>query len=55
MGLLLNEEGNLVTQDIAETEVLNSFFTSVFTREIGLQECQVPKTGGKSGTKTTYP
>lgn len=39
-GLLLSGAGNLVTKDMEKAEVLNTFFASVFTSKIGLQESQ---------------
>ncbi|GAB0204007.1 hypothetical protein GRJ2_002866300 [Grus japonensis] len=47
VGLLLNGAGDLVTQDMEKTEVLNAAFASVFTSKTGLQESQVPETRGK--------
>ncbi|KAK4824554.1 LOW QUALITY PROTEIN: hypothetical protein QYF61_016158 [Mycteria americana] len=44
---LLNEAGDLVTKDMEKVEVLNAFFTLVFTDKIGLQESQVLETRGK--------
>lgn len=37
MGTLLNETGDVVTQDMEKTEVLSSFFTRVFIRKTSLQ------------------
>ena len=36
MGTLLGGAGDLVTQDIEKAEVLNVFFTSVFTSKTSL-------------------
>lgn len=41
--LLLMETGDLVTQDNAKAEVLNTFFASVSTSKTGLQEFQDPE------------
>lgn len=38
MGLLLNKMGALVTEDTVKVDLLNTFFASVFTAEIVLQE-----------------
>lgn len=38
MGPQLNRAGDLVTKDTEETEVLSTFFTSVFTAKACLQE-----------------
>ncbi|KAK4810486.1 hypothetical protein QYF61_004266 [Mycteria americana] len=51
VGLLLNETGDLVTQDTEKAEVLNAFFASVFTSKTGLQEYQAPETRGKAWSK----
>lgn len=42
MGLLI-KTGDLVTQDNAKAEVLNTFFASVSTSKTGLQEFQDPE------------
>ena len=47
MGLLMHGAGALETQDIEEAEVLNAFFTSVFTSKTGLQESKAPETRGQ--------
>jgi len=52
---LLKEVGDLVTQDVEKTMVLNAASTSVFTNKIGLQESQVPETRGKAGARNVYP
>lgn len=36
--LLLNQMGGQVMEDTEEEELLNVFFASVFTAEVGLQE-----------------
>jgi len=38
MGPLLNETGDLVTQDMDKAEVPNAFLASIFTNKISLQE-----------------
>jgi len=40
VGLLLNEVGDLVTEDTEKAELLNVFFTSVFSAKTGPQESQ---------------
>lgn len=52
-GSLLNEAGDLVTQDIEKAEVLNSFFAPVFTSKSGLQESQAPEIGEQARTRKT--
>lgn len=42
-GLLLSGAGSLATKDVEKAEVLNTFFASVFTGSIGLQESQDPE------------
>ncbi|KAG6924798.1 hypothetical protein G0U57_016461, partial [Chelydra serpentina] len=37
VGPLLNEEGNLVTEDVEKASVLNAFFASVFTDKVSSQ------------------
>ncbi|KAK4807194.1 hypothetical protein QYF61_024314 [Mycteria americana] len=54
VGLLLNEAGGVVTQDIKKAEVLNASFASVFTSKIDLQESQAPETGEKAGARKMY-
>ena len=51
VGPLLNEAGDLVTQDMEKAEVLNAFFASVFTSKTGLQESLAPETRGKGCSK----
>lgn len=41
---LLNEAGDLVTQDMENTGVLTDFFASVFTSKNSLEKSQVPET-----------
>ena len=55
MGPLLNEMGDLVTQDMEKADVLNAFFASAFTSKTGLQESQVPATRGKGWIKDDVP
>lgn len=50
VSLLMNEMGDLVTQDSEKVMVLNSF-TSFLTLSNGLQELQVPETRVKGGSK----
>lgn len=47
VGTQLNEAGDLVTQNVIKAEVLNVFFTSVFTSKSSLQESQASETRGK--------
>ncbi|GAB0208674.1 hypothetical protein GRJ2_003333100 [Grus japonensis] len=51
VGPLLNEAGDLVTQDMEKAEVLNTVFASVFTSKTSLQESQVPETRQKDWSK----
>lgn len=53
-GPLLNGAGTLVTQDMEKAEVLDAFFTSVFTGQTGRQGSQAPETRGRSGARMTY-
>lgn len=39
-GLLLNDMGTKITEDTEKTELLNTFFASVFTAKSGPQESQ---------------
>lgn len=43
----LNVECALVIQDVGKAEILNAFFTLVFTSKTGLQKCQTLETRGK--------
>jgi len=43
VGPLLNEAGVLVTEDAEKAELLNAFFTSVFSAKAGPQESQAPE------------
>lgn len=45
MGLLLNEAGDLVTNDIENDELINAFLASVFPSKTSLQKYQAPETG----------
>lgn len=38
VGSLLNEMGDLVTQDRKKVDILNTFFTSILTSKTSLQE-----------------
>lgn len=49
----VNEMGDLVTQDVEKTDVLNAFFDSVFTSKTSLQESQ--RAWGKAGARKMYP
>ena len=52
VGLLLNpHSGALVTQDMEKAEVINEFFTSIFTGKTSLQESQPQKIRGKVRSK----
>lgn len=37
----------MVIQDVGKAEILNAFFTLVFTSKTGLQKCQTLETRGK--------
>lgn len=43
--------GELVEQDSENAEVLNAFFVSLFTRNIGLQESKFPEARQKGWSK----
>lgn len=45
----------LVTKDMQKAEVLNAFFSLVFTVKTGFQESQVPVTSGKVQSKEDLP
>ena len=51
IGLLVNEMGDLVTQDMGKAEVLNAFFASVFCSKTSLQESQAPEIRMKGWNK----
>ncbi|KAK4831043.1 LOW QUALITY PROTEIN: hypothetical protein QYF61_014975 [Mycteria americana] len=55
VGQLLNEAEDLVTHGMEKTDVLNAFFTSVFTSKISLQESQAPETREKVWSKEHVP
>lgn len=38
MGLLLNRQGELLTEDAQKAKLLNSYFTSVFTKYISYNQ-----------------
>ncbi|CAM4491188.1 unnamed protein product [Caretta caretta] len=44
MGPLLNEGGNLVTEDVEKANVLNAFFASVFTNKVSSQTAALGNT-----------
>lgn len=48
VGLLLNGEGALVTQNVEKAKVLNAFFNSVFTSKTSLKGFQAPEVEWKS-------
>lgn len=51
MYFLLNGNGVLVTKAMEEAEVLNAFFTSVFTCKTRLRESRGPESNGKVWSK----
>lgn len=51
MDPLLNKTWELFTQNRENAEVLNVFFSSVFTSQTNLQESQIPKTTSKVWSK----
>lgn len=51
MDPLLNKTWELFTQNREHAEVLNVFFSSVFTSQTNLQESQIPKTTSKVWSK----
>ena len=55
VGPLLNRAATLVTQDMEEAEVLNTFFASVFSSITGLQESQALEIKGKVWSKEYVP
>jgi len=55
MGLLLNEAGDMVTNDTENDEVLNAFFASVFTEARAAFTNPRPlRPEGKFGAKKTH-
>jgi len=55
VGPLLNESGDLVTQDMEKADVWKAFFALVFSSKIVLQKSQVPETMGKMRSKEGVP
>ncbi|KAK4831130.1 hypothetical protein QYF61_015433 [Mycteria americana] len=55
VGPLLNEMGDLVTQDMEKAEELNAAFALVLTSQTGLQESRIPETRGKGWSKEYVP
>ena len=55
VGPLLNGAGDLATQGMEEAEVLNTFFTSVFTSKTSLRESKDLETRRKVWSKKTCP
>ncbi|GAB0183985.1 mitochondrial enolase superfamily member 1 [Grus japonensis] len=55
VGLLLNELGALVMEEIEKVELLNAFFASVFTAKAGPQETQTLEVGEKVLQKEDLP
>jgi len=55
VGPLLNEKGDLITQEMEKAEVLNAAFASVFTSKIDPWESQGPETNGKGWNKEDIP
>lgn len=51
----MNGGGELVTNDMEKTEVLNAFFTSVFNSKTCLQESQAPEIRGNLWSKEDIP
>ena len=51
MGPLLNGARTLVTQGMEKADVLDAFFTSIFTGQTGLQDSQASQTRGKVWSK----
>ncbi|CAM4668918.1 unnamed protein product [Lepidochelys kempii] len=51
VGPLLNEGGNLVTEDVEKANVLNAFFASVFTNEVSSQTTALGSTAWGGGNQ----
>ncbi|CAM5108613.1 unnamed protein product [Natator depressus] len=51
VGPLLNEGGNLVTEDVEKANVLNAFFASVFTNKVSSQTTALGSTAWGGGDK----
>ncbi|CAM4681894.1 unnamed protein product [Lepidochelys kempii] len=49
VGPLLNEGGNLVTEDVEKANVLNAFFASVFTNKVSFQTAALGSTAWGGG------
>ncbi|CAM2112063.1 unnamed protein product [Caretta caretta] len=49
VGPLLNEGGNLVTEDVGKANVLNAFFASVFTNKVSSQTTALGSTAWGGG------
>jgi len=55
VGLLLNEEGVLVTEDAEKAELLNACFSSVFSAKAGPQESQALEVREEACRKDDLP
>jgi len=55
VGLLLNEAGVLVTEDAEKAELLNAFFSSVFSAKTGPQESQAPEVREAAHREDDFP
>jgi len=55
MGPLLNEMGALVMEDIEKIELLNAFFSSVFTAKASPQESQALEVREEACRKDDFP
>lgn len=51
VGLPLNRAGNLMTNDMEKTKILNALFVSAFTSKISIRKSQAPKTRRKFWSK----
>ncbi|CAM5127912.1 unnamed protein product [Eretmochelys imbricata] len=51
MGSLLNEGGNVVTEDVEKANVLNAFFASVFTNKVSSQTTALGSTAWGGGSQ----